>query len=132
MPEGARDVDADKVWKGGVVRPLKAQFDTGVDIICITRRVVEYFEMKPRGKVEMISVTGIEEANTYTFTLGSITGKIPQKVGGFTGRFSFFETILGSEIYTHDDDDLDILIGMDIIGSGSLRLEPFGQWTFWF
>jgi len=39
---------------------------------------------------------------------------------------------MGAEIYTHEDDDLDILIGMDIISKGSLHIEASGYFSFWF
>ena len=44
----------------------------------------------------------------------------------------FFAPIMGAEIYTDEDDDLEVLIGMDVISAGSLHIEASGFFSFWF
>ena len=81
----------------------------------------------------MISTSGQKEVNTYIFTVGFLMGAVPDKVGPTSlGSFSFFPPISGAEIFTHEDDDLEVLIGMDIISRGSLHIEATGYFSFWF
>ena len=131
QPDGKPE--AADFFPGGVVRSFKAQIDTGAQTTCITKRVIDYYSMKPNGRTEIISVSGQGEVNTFVFTVGFLLGTSPNKIGSaFAGNFFFFPTIMGAEIYAHDDDDLDILIGMDIISRGSLHIEASGYFSFWF
>jgi len=126
-------LDAADVFPGGVVKPFKAQIDTGAQTTCITKRVIDHYSMQPNGRTKIISVSGQEEVNTFIFTVGFLMGGTPNRVGSaFAGNFSFFQPVMGAEIYTHEDDDLDILIGMDIISKGSLHIEASGYFSFWF
>ncbi len=128
-----KPIDGRDIFPNGIVQLCKAQFDTGADITCITKRVIERYQMAPNGKTDIISVSGQRETNTYIFTIGFLLGAEPQKVGSRTlGRFSFFKPIQGAEIYTDDDDDLEVLIGMDVISAGSFHVESAGYFSFWF
>ncbi len=121
------------IFPGGIVRPFKAQIDTGAQSTCITKKAIEFYGMQPNGRVELVSVSGTEEVNTYIFTIGFLNGAIPNRVGpGSSANFSFFPPITGAEIYTHEDDDLEILIGMDVISRGSLHIEASGFFSFWY
>src|SRR4051812_31576834 len=109
----------------------KAQFDTGAQKTCLAKRVIDHHNLKPSGKIDIISVSGIEEVNTYVFTLGFILNASQDKVGSsFSADFHWFPPIQGAEIYTHDDDDLGVLIGMDVISAGSLHIEAAGFFSF--
>jgi hypothetical protein len=126
-------IDASDMFPGGIVRPFKAQIDTGAQTTCITKRVIDHYKMQPNGRTEIISVSGHTDVNTYIFTVGFLMGAVPNRVGSAqTGHFSFFPPIIGAEIFTHDDDDLEVLIGMDIISKGSLHIEGSGFFSFWF
>jgi hypothetical protein len=36
------------------------------------------------------------------------------------------------EIFTAEGDDLDVLIGMDVIAAGALHIESSGYFSFWY
>ena len=71
-------LDAADVFPGGVVRPFKAQIDTGAQTTCITKRVIDHYSMQPNGRTKIISVSGQDEVNTFIFTVGFLMRSAPR------------------------------------------------------
>jgi hypothetical protein len=104
------------------VRPLRGLFDTGAQMTCITRRAAAAAHLSPLGKVRIGNVSNIEIHNQYGFVLGVWYGDRDRR--GYYG----FDPILGVDF--KDNDDFDVLIGMDVIGQGDLVINRNGDFTW--
>lgn len=86
-----------------------ALWDTGATISAVTRQVVETFDLKSIGKIEVDGVHGPELADTYLIGLWLPHGVVFPEVRVIEGK------LRGAEI----------IIGMDIIGTGDLVVTNF-------
>lgn len=105
------------------VDALRGLLDTGATRTCITRKAAARAGLKPQGKVRIGNVSSFEMHNQYAFVLGVWFGS-PGGDRGFYG----FDTILGVDF--KDNDDFDVLIGMDVISRGDLTLLRDGSFTW--
>ena len=86
----------------------------------------------PRGKMFLISASEKREVNSYIFSLGFPMSMRSDPKGTTSGGMSVFGALQGVEIHAEDDDDIDVLIGMDVITQGSLKVDFDGHWSFCF
>lgn len=95
-----------------------ALWDTGASKSCISKRIVEYLHLIPVGKTSISTANGISDVNTYFVNVGLPNGvMIPNVLVSCAD--------LG--------DNLDALIGMDIITYGDFSITNFnGRTTFSF
>lgn len=86
---------------------FKGIWDTGASASVITARVVKELNLVPTGRVDVYTANGPANVNTYLVNI-----KIPPKVNFIGLRVT--EGIISG--------DVDLLIGMDIIGQGDLAV----------
>ncbi len=96
--------------------------DTGANTTCITKRAAHSIGLRPRGKRRVGSVRDIDYHNQYRFELGAF-----YDADGVRGYYMFDE-VYGVEF--RDNDDFDVLIGMDIIMRGDLTMGRNGRFTW--
>ncbi|HEX8412885.1 MAG TPA: aspartyl protease family protein [Sphingomicrobium sp.] len=97
-----------------VVNTLRGLIDTGAQRTCITRSAAARIGLRPRGKIPMGNVSSIEMHNRYRFVLTAWYDDP-------TGRgWYMFDTVEGADF--KDNEDFDVLIGMDVIGQGDLTI----------
>lgn len=99
-----------KLWQG--------VWDTGATGSCITQRVVDDLKLIPIGKTQISTANGLKMVNTYLVDIG-----LPNNV------------IIPNIVVSCADlgNDLDLLIGMDIISLGDFAITNVnGRTTFSF
>lgn len=107
---------------------FRALVDTGAVRTCITERVVQKLNLKRRGRADIWNIKRSESHWTYLFHLGiwpdvedpyslpTIFGIGPEIEGIDVGNHPYF----------------DVLLGMDVVGRGSLYLEVDGSFRLTF
>ncbi len=93
---------------------LRGLIDTGAQVTCITRAAARKIGLKSRGKQRLGSVSGIELHNQFRFVAGALYDD-----AGTRGYY-WFDEVIGVDF--QDNDDFDVLIGMDIITQGDLTV----------
>lgn len=83
-----------------------AIWDSGATSSIITRKVIETLDLKPVGMCQVVGIHGSEYEYTYYVNL-MVPGEMK------------FHTI---EVTEGDLDDVDVLIGMDVISQGDLAI----------
>lgn len=110
------------------IEPLKGLIDTGAQITCVTRSTARRVGLIPRGKKRLGNVSDIQIHTAYSFVVGvwySYTnGDSMNETRGYYG----FEPVLGCDF--HDNEDFDVLIGMDIIAQGDFSTKRNGEF-YW-
>ena len=101
---------------------LRGLIDTGAGGTCITRSAARAMGLRPRGKARVGGVSGIEYHNRYRFVLGALYEDKAER-----GYF-WFDEVNGADF--RDNDDFDVLIGMDVIGQGDLHVFRSGRFTW--
>lgn len=94
---------------------FKAIWDTGATHTAITPKVVAKLGLKPISIVTMTHAGGSMNSNMFMISIG-----LPNKVA-----FHAVEVIEATLL----DDDVDVLIGMDIIAQGDFAVTNFNQQT---
>jgi len=121
------------------INAFTALVDTGASSTCITPKVAEMVGLQAIGKVPIQGVSGPNYHNNYLFhigfplsqnTQGSLTAK-GDKVISDVSLSVFDMKIEGAELQLHGD-QFNVLLGMDVIGTGSLKLEGNGTASFSF
>jgi hypothetical protein len=103
-----------------------ALLDTGASMTAIAPQLAEAMGLLPVGRLILDTAAGTRRANAYNFTLGFRM----DSVGGLAQPPLF----LPNEIYGIDftkGQAFDVLIGMDILSKGDLRISR-GHWHFVF
>ncbi len=97
--------------------------DTGATITGISNRLVQELSLPRRGRIAITTPSGDHVARTYQFRLGFFVGDTslphvlaPELIGIDASPGSAFE----------------VLIGMDVIGAGDLRVDRNGTGNFRF
>jgi hypothetical protein len=120
----------------GVVRPhqpasFKALFDTGAQVSCVSQRVALTVGLRPRGRTLFASASEVKETNLLLFNIGFIqvvrTALLSE---GTSGATFVFGPLQGLEIHAAATDDVDVLVGMDVLGRGALHLSFDGRFIF--
>lgn len=126
---------------GGVMAPPQmfvALVDTGAQRTMISANVANTLNLQPQGK---IPIQGVGPAMTYhnsylfhvAFTVpAQMPGQVTQTPGSPMQLLVFINpiTIYGGELTITSG--FDVLLGMDIISSGSLKIEGNGHFSFSF
>lgn len=118
----AKGVEPQPVPVVGAVSALRGLIDTGAGRTCITRSTARAIGLRPRGKMKLGSVFSIEHHNTFRFVLGAIYDD-----NGDRGYW-WFDEVVGLDF--RDNDDFQVLIGMDILSRGDLLLRRDGTFTW--
>ena len=111
------------------IQPLRGLLDTGAQVTCVTRSTAKRVGLTPRGKRRLGNVSTIENHTAYSFVLGvwyvQDNGDTNNQTTGYYG----FEPTYGCDF--KDNDDFDVLIGMDIISQGDFATKRNGEFE-WF
>lgn len=111
---------------------FNALVDTGAQATCITSAAAERVGLAPIGKVPIQGVAGLSFHNNYLFRVGFAFGVIGERREARMGSLHVVDTpIQGAELNIADS-DFDVLLGMDIIGIGSLKIDGDGSFSFSF
>jgi len=108
---------------------FKALVDTGSQTTCISRAVAESLGIKPIGKVPIRGVAGGSYHNYYLFKVGFPFGNL-EGDGTVTSLHISSVAVEGVEMTVGGN--FDVLLGMDIIGLGSLKVDGDGSFSFSF
>jgi hypothetical protein len=108
---------------------FKALFDTGAQITCISQRVSAILGLVPRGRGTIVSASETKETNIYMFRVGFLMAVRPGDLQGtISGNMQVFGLFEGLEIYADTDDDVDVLIGMDVLARGNFTIGFDGRY----
>jgi hypothetical protein len=111
---------------------FKALVDTGAQGTCITSAAAEKVGLAPIGKVQIRGVGGLSFHNNYLFRVGFAFGGAGEGREVRLGSLHIVdEPIQGAELNIRNS-DFDVLLGMDIISIGSLKIDGDGSFSFSF
>jgi hypothetical protein len=119
---------------------VKALIDTGATATAITNRLAVQLQLQPIGKVQIHGVAGVQHHNSYLFRVGfpftlppgsSVAGLPPPPPGQRQVQLHVLQKVIqGCEIFAGAMTNFDVLLGMDVISTGSLVVQ--GNQTFSF
>lgn len=119
-----------------IVQPFQALIDTGAQSTAISSRVAAAVGLQPVGKMQVFGVSGSQYHNYYTFHVGFIIGAVTPQAGSPTGagvgRVDVFKDVIQGAELALGGGGFEILLGMDVIGKGSLAVEGSGTFSFSF
>lgn len=104
-----------------------ALVDTGAKRTCVSQNVIQQVGLKSRGKIPVGNVKRTEEHHTYLFYVGVWPATLDETPSAV---FGIGDEIMG--IGGGDSRYYDVLLGMDIIAQGSLRLDLDGSFELAF
>jgi hypothetical protein len=106
----------------------RALVDTGSTRTCITRRVIARFAVEAKAKLLIASATsGPERRRAYGYSLGLFcTDEETEHSTLYVIPHEFIAP------WFVDNDNFDVLLGMDILSRGQLIFQPNGAFTFSF
>ena len=127
----------------GVLKGVRALIDTGATTTCITSRLARDLNLQPVGKVQVHGVSGVVAHNSYLFLVGFPfavapgtplpPGHPPPGPGETTTQTHILDKIIeGCEFNGGDNPAFDVLLGMDVISTGSLVVQANGTFSFSF
>ena len=129
VPSGAT---APQVPLAGNLFLFNALIDTGAQSTCISPHVAATVGLQPLGKMQIFGVSGAQFHNYYLFFVGFPLGAFTPSTQQFQGRVDVFDRpIQGAELAIGQA-GFDVLLGMDVIGTGSLAVEGSGRYSFSF
>ncbi len=128
------DGSADRMSAGQplTIHVFNALIDTGAQATCITRTAAEKVGLLPIGKVPILGVSGLQFHNNYLFRIGFSFGRIPMPKEIGTAQAHVFDGIIEGAELGVTGSKFDVLLGMDVIGSGSLKIDGDGSFSFSF
>ncbi len=134
-------IDANKIADlvGGVleeqVQPptmFKALVDTGAQGTMISANVAKTLSLRPIGKAQVMGVGGMSEHNNYLFNVGFTMSEPEIEPGVARITLHLIQTpIQGGELNL-EGAGFDVLLGMDVLSTGSLAIEGIGTYSFSF
>ena len=92
------------------IAPLRGLLDTGAQGTLITKKAAANVGLRPRGKKRIGNVSSSQMHTAYSFVVG-----VWYEANGYRGYYGF-DPILGADF--KDNEDFDLLVGMDIISQG--------------
>jgi hypothetical protein len=127
----------------GAIAAVNALIDTGATTTCISSGLATRLNLQPIGKVPIHGVSGVAHHNNYLFYVGfpfafapgvlppSGAPGLPQPAQGqVQGQvFILDKVIQGCELIVAPTAGFEVLLGMDVISSGSLVVQG-GNGTF--
>jgi len=128
---------SDRVTAGGIGQPVtfhvfNALIDTGAQATCLTRRAAEKVGLLPIGKVPIMGVSGLQYHNNYLFKIGFGFGLVPNVSEVGAAQVHILDEIIEGAELSAGGAKFDVLLGMDIIGLGSLKIDGDGSFSFSF
>ncbi len=114
---------------------FRSLLDTGAQSTCITRKVATTMDLSSIGMIPIGGVSGVQSHHAYLFQIGlfwdiSILGNDGNSVS--QSKLSILnKDITGAEIDSAIG-EFEVLLGMDVISIGSLKIEGNGTFSFSF
>ncbi|MGE3292319.1 MAG: aspartyl protease family protein [Geminicoccaceae bacterium] len=109
-----------------------ALVDTGASCTCVSKRVISEIGLVPHTKVTMVSASSNHDVNAYYFIVGIPIFLASSPMGSVSGKMHMFnEPVQGMELL-NPTGRFDVLLGMDVIGRGSLKLDHDRHFSFCF
>ena len=125
-------VTAKKIGDAFPMHVFRALIDTGAQATCITSAAAEKVGLMPIGKVPIRGVSGLQYHNNYLFKVGFAFGTIAPEENVRDAKVHIFaKPIEGAEL-NFSSSKFDVLLGMDIISIGSLKIDGDGSFSFCF
>ena len=115
------------VFQGAV--PFRALIDTGATRTMIANRVVARMGLQQVNKIQFSSLDGLTWRPGYLFHV-AFYESLPASTTGFSKIRVLKRDINGGEL--SDDRTFDVLLGMDVLTTGSLHIEKDGTFRFVF
>jgi hypothetical protein len=109
---------------------FNALIDTGAQATCISRRVAERIDLLPIGRVPVLGVSGLQYHSNYLFKVGFVLGTVQEPADVTTVHI--FEKIIDGVEFGASGARFDVLLGMDVIAAGSLKIDGDGSFSFSF
>jgi hypothetical protein len=141
LPASAATVSAGTIYSGQV-HACRALIDTGATTTCISKRLATILQLQPIGKVPVHGVAGIVHHNSYLFSIGfpfMLAPGVPPppgiqaEPGTVTTQLHLLDKVLqGCEFDGGAAPRFDVLLGMDVISTGSLVVQGNATFSFSF
>ena len=121
------------------VRPYNALFDTGATTTMLSQKIISELDLLPIGTAQFRGIKGVFPGLIYLFHVafyGDVVGKdVLEQKAIHTEKtvhklYIFPPVIVGGEI--EEEPNIDVLLGMDIINTGDLRIDRDGTFSFSF
>jgi hypothetical protein len=117
---------------------FKALIDTGATGTCITKAAADRMGLLPIGKVEVQGVSGTKAHNNYLFHVGFTTvlpGALIAMLANQGGnqvqlQLHINNTPIQGAEFDAGQGGFDVLLGMDVISTGSLKIEGDGSFSW--
>ncbi|WP_439544986.1 aspartyl protease family protein [Sandarakinorhabdus sp.] len=100
-----------------------ALIDTGASRSLITRDIAKRLALPPRGKHPLVSARATELVDRHAFRLGFRVDETP-------GPWFLDFDLIGSEFRSHAS--FEVIVGMDVLGAGTLQIWPDRSFRFAF
>lgn len=111
---------------------VPALVDTGASRSCVTSRLAQGLEMKPSGKVAMVSASHTVETNTYATHLGFVMGAQNQPTGHIDAQVALLPTLFEVMEFNGDGTVFEVLLGRDLLSMCSVTISFDGHFTISF
>ena len=141
LPATAATVAAGSIYSGQV-HGCRALIDTGATTTCISRRLATILNFQPIGKVPVHGVAGIVHHNSYLFLIAfpfnlppnvTLSPGVQPSAGNVATQLHVLDKVLqGCEFDGGSSARFDVLLGMDVISTGSLVVQGNGTYSFAF
>lgn len=111
--------------------PYGALIDTGATISGISQKIIDEVRLKFVGSKTVITAEGLTSLDVYFFSLALQLTEIVDNENGFTEEAAYSSQLIkGIKIYAEKHSKYDVILGMDVISRGSLKLDPDGHFSF--
>lgn len=124
----------------GPISALTALVDTGATTTCLSRDIAKALNFQPVGKTQVHGVGGLVDHNRYLFYVGFPVGMTTQPVSGlppptpgqFTANVHILSKLIQGSEFDGGNAPFQVLLGMDVISTGSLIVQGNGTFSFSF
>jgi len=111
---------------------FKALVDTGATTTCITKTAADKVGLLPVGKVPVQGVSGVSFHDTYVFKVAFAFEAIGTEPDMPVASVQIFDFPIEGADLNLEQSQFDVLLGMDIISRGSLKIDGDGSFSFCF
>jgi hypothetical protein len=88
--------------------------------------------LTPLGKTAVRGVSGLSYHNLFLFRVGFVFGNLAQQSDVQLQSLHVFEPAIQGAELALGESSFDVLLGMDIVGRGSLKIDGDGSFSFSF
>ncbi len=113
------------------LEPLRALIDTGATATSITPNAAKKLALRIAGRQPVLTASGITEVPFYFFRVGFTYPVALEPVSQPAAFHVLPEPVVGSELI-FDNSPFDILLGMDVLSQGDLKVLGNGEFSFEF